>query len=759
MLDKPAGCGFSRALFKNFLTLTVVLCAALLCSPAQALVGGGGPNIVPVFTQNLGGGSSNTALPPPTNSTNVVPFTLGTTITFDPSSTYLPVSPNPNQTYLYAVTWDFGDPSPDLFVEVPVTAPLDPNNPVSLARLLGPVAHTYNPQGIYGPINANTPGGSPANLELGPKLIVTLVVQTSFTVTATATNGSATLTGVTSTTGLAVGGVVTGFGIPPGTIVASFTGNTITMNNPAVIAIPLTATATFGSPILTGIADTTGIAVGGSVTGSGIPPNTTVQAFTTTPPAPPPAETITMSKNAGAPNAAAPGTVGTFTIGATTGQYVITIQQPGTQATSQSTVKIVDANEPPVAVLTNIGSSPTVNGVPLTVTASNSYDPDGYIIYAVIDWGDGVAQLVPQPGAEPGFLVANATAGSNTLTLSSNAITAGITAGGLVSGLGIPPNTFVVSVAPPTITISNNAIATTAAGSFTFSLPANVAAPAFIPLLPNAPITPNTTGFDLPGIPIQHVYSAPGNYIVTLSVIDNGRLIPNKTVVLNPVPPSATIPQPLPFPLLAVPDPSNINAALASIVQFHQTQTTYGTEAIPNHRFDPQLAQAFLTVTVPGSLSTASSQFSVDFKKTSNDKLSLSLQLTSSTPLDTLSASAISLTVGTANGTGVPLAPFTFTTDARASFKSSNVKFSFDPRKQIIKVALTGVNLHDNITGGALNLKSQTVGNGSEDAKVTLVVNNGPPIVIFVRYEYKASAGSKGTGKNGHAILGGNSLR
>jgi hypothetical protein len=306
--------------------------------------------------------------------------------------------------------------------------------------------------------------------------------------------------------------------------------------------------------------------------------------------------------------------------------------------------------------------------------------------------------------------------------------------------------------------MSNNAVSTTV-GSFTFSLPTNVAAPAFIPLLPNAPITPNTTGFDLPGIPIQHVYNAPGNYIVTLTVIDNGRLIPNNTIVPNPAPPSANIPQPLPFPLLAVPDPANPAAALASIIQFHTAKTSYGTEALPNHRFDPLMSQAFLNVTVPGSLSTASSSFSLDFKKASNDKLSLSLQLTAATPLDTLSASAVSLTIGTANGSGAPLPPFTFTTDARARFHSSNVTFSFDPRRQIIKIALTGVTLHDDTTGGALNLKSQTVPNGSEDAKVTLVVNNGPPIVVFVRYQYKAVAGGKGNGRNGHAILGGNSIR
>jgi hypothetical protein len=680
MLDKSAARQSTCALFRNSFTLTLMICSLLFTTSAYALVGGGGNDVVPCFTQNLGGGSSSGALPPPGSATFVVPFSTGTLITFDPSCTYLPVSPNPNQVFLYTTQWDFGDPSPDLSAAV---GPLDPTNPTSLATLLGTVSHAYVNQGVYGVINANTPGGPPGSLELGPKLIVQQFIQTNFTVTATAINGSAVLTGVNSTTGLAIGGTVSGFGIPANTVVASFTANTITMNQKAVVSIPVLATAALGSNVLTlaPTSSTSGIAVGGPVTGPGIPANTTVAAFTPT--------TITLSNNA---TATSPAAGNTFLIGGTTGTYTISVIQPGTQATAQSTVTIQDANRAPVAVLTNIGSAPTVNGVPLTVTASASNDPDGYIIYAAIDWGDGVTQLVKQP-----------------------------------SGPSLP-------------------------------LAANVAAPAFIPLLPNPIMTPNTTGFDLQGIPIQHVYSAPGTYNVTLTVIDNGRLIPNNTVVINPTPPPTNVPQPLPFPLLAVPDPSDPNAALAAIVKFHQDKTTYGTEALPNHRFDPQIAQAFLTVTVPGNLNTASSQFAVDFKKTNNDSLALTLNLTAASPLDTLSASTVSFTVGTANGLGAP-AQFNFTTDARGRFNSSNVKFSFDPRKQIIKITVSKSALHDNVAGGALNLKDQTVPNGSVDAKFTLVVNGGAPIVVFVRYQYKAKAGGKGNGRNGHAILGGNSIR
>ncbi|MGD0091083.1 MAG: chitobiase/beta-hexosaminidase C-terminal domain-containing protein [Planctomycetota bacterium] len=54
-------------------------------------VGGYGPDPVPVFVQNVGGGT------PPV------------IVTFDPSQTYLPVSDNPNQVYEYEAIWNFGD--------------------------------------------------------------------------------------------------------------------------------------------------------------------------------------------------------------------------------------------------------------------------------------------------------------------------------------------------------------------------------------------------------------------------------------------------------------------------------------------------------------------------------------------------------------------------------------------------------------------------------------------------------------------------
>jgi hypothetical protein len=597
MLDKPTGSRGSFSFLGSVLAIAF-LCAIVLPSRSvRAQVGGAGPDLIPCFTQNLGGGSSPTALPAPIPG-NVIPFSpTGTLITFDPSCSYLPVSPDPNQTYLYYVSWDFGDPTPDLFT--PTAVPL-PATPANLAILLQPVSHTYTNEGIYSQANAGTPAGTSNRNMLGPRLTIQIFVQTSIVLNATATQNSALLTGIVSTTGVAAGATVSGVGVPANTTVISFTPTTVTLSNPVTVA--------------------------------------------------------------------------------STGPFTLTVLTPASSNFTTGAVQIVNANLPPIAALQNIGSAPTANGAPLTVTASTSYDPDGYILWAAIDWGDGISELVKQPTATFG---------------------------------------------------------------------ANLQPPAFLSLLPN-PLTPNTNGFDLPGIPIQHLYSSPGTYKVTLSIIDNGRLItnPNTSPVPNPNPPPATLPPAVPFPLPLVPAPNDPLAALASIEAFYVKATGYGAEPDPNHRFDPRLAQDFLFVQVPGSLNAAAGQFTVDFAKANSDKLSVLLQLTSDTAVDTFNSVPVSISIGTKTGTSVPLP--TFTTDAKGSFRSSKINFSFNPKKRIIKLSLLNSSLQT-----ALGLKNQTVANGSVDAKLTITVGANLPIVTFVRFQYKAQSGTKGVGRNGHAIPGG----
>jgi subtilisin-like proprotein convertase family protein len=116
--------------------------------------------------------------------------------------------------------------------------------------------------------------------------------------TGTLTNGSASVTGITSTKGLVAGQAVTGTGIPAGTTIqtvnsatavtlsatatASGVQNLSASSNPIVFgpaSVAFTGTLTNGSASVSGISSTAKLLVGQIVTGTGIPAGTTIQAI------------------------------------------------------------------------------------------------------------------------------------------------------------------------------------------------------------------------------------------------------------------------------------------------------------------------------------------------------------------------------------------------------------------------------------------------------------------------------------------------
>jgi len=118
------------------------------------------------------------------------------------------------------------------------------------------------------------------------------------TFTGTTTAGSNTITSVSSTTGVAVGALAVGTGIPAGTTITAinstvtFTGTTTTGNTSINTTTTFTGTTTTGSNVITSVSSTTGVAVGGLVSGTGIPTGTAITAINST------AGTITLSVNA-----------------------------------------------------------------------------------------------------------------------------------------------------------------------------------------------------------------------------------------------------------------------------------------------------------------------------------------------------------------------------------------------------------------------------------------------------------------------------
>ena len=243
----------------------------------------------------------------------------------------------------------------------------------------------------------------------GSASLTNVSINASFT--AITTSGSPTLTSVSSLTGLAIGQVLTGAGIPANTAIIAISGTTITMSANATAsvstAVTITSSAslavgqllsapvsftgitTSGSPTLTSVSSVTGLAAGQGLTGTGIPANTVISSIVTTAPF-----SITMSASA---------------------NYTITTAEPITSTG-------------PIPLNTTISA---ISGTTITMSAAAN--------------------------ATSAF-TAITTNGSPTLTSVSSA--AGLAVGQVLTGAGIPANTTISSISGTTITMSANATAT-----------------------------------------------------------------------------------------------------------------------------------------------------------------------------------------------------------------------------------------------------------------------------------------------------------
>lgn len=125
--------------------------------------------------------------------------------------------------------------------------------------------------------------GAPASPTVTSKLIAGLYLpaaQSTFTFTANTTNGSAVLTNVSLFKGLAVGQTISGTGIPTGTIITLISAGSITISNAATATNTSTTitvtnyqfycTTTNGSPTLTNVTTVYGIYPGATLTGTGV---------------------------------------------------------------------------------------------------------------------------------------------------------------------------------------------------------------------------------------------------------------------------------------------------------------------------------------------------------------------------------------------------------------------------------------------------------------------------------------------------------
>lgn len=305
----------------------------------------------------------------------------------------------------------------------------------------------------------------------------------------------------------------------------------------------------------------------------------------------------------------------------------------GPQAFTTGQVHVASANFPPTANLVAI-SSPATGALPyeLQVNPSTTFDEDGFVMWAAIDWGDGTAENVrPTPPA-------------------------------------------------------------------------------------------------IPNVPMRHVYTSPGIYRVTLSVVDNGRV---KLGVALP----------------SVPDPRDPQAALAAITIVQQTAAVQDASLL-NPKYNPQLSQNYILVQIPGNMVVLKGQFLVDFRRSGEDRFDCVLQ--SHLFADNLANASVVFTLG---GGAAPVTLPAFKTDARGRYQNSATGFLFDfnARKQLLRIKFTHAQLRT-----AFGLLNSTAVNTNVDVPIKVVINNALMLGATARFTYNATAGSKGIGKNARSYPNGN---
>ena len=244
----------------------------------------------------------------------------------------------------------------------------------------------------------------------------------SSSITGFLTSGSTSITSASSISGVIFGQAISGPGIPAGTTVVSTSGtNIIIMSNAATAtsAITVFGQITAGSSSITSALSLTGVTNGALITGTGIPPGTTVASST--------GNTIVMSNFATATNLTAPSIVTTSTGIVTTGSTTLTAVSSLAGVTNG--LLISGGGIPSgVTVVSSSGTTIVMSSAANGTTTATSVTPTGIV-----------------------------TSGSAMITGVSSL--SGVLNNQSISGVGIPSGTVVVSSGGTSIFMSNAATA------------------------------------------------------------------------------------------------------------------------------------------------------------------------------------------------------------------------------------------------------------------------------------------------------------
>jgi len=297
-----------------------------------------------------------------------------------------------------------------------------------------------------------TGSGLPAGVSVAA---VSPASNATFTAISNKTTTPTILTGVSSVAGLLPGQPITGTGIPALTIITAVGTNTVTMSNAATVSsvVAPTGLVAQGSNIVTSVSSTSGVVVGASISGTGIPTGATVTALSSS------NFTITFS---GSPATATSTATATPTGALVNGSPIISYLSSVTNLNAGQTITgtgipngttILSVNSSALTLVMSANATATTN-----ITTGAAATPAGIltagnnVIVSVANTTNVAAgQAIIGANIPAGTIVSAVTASAGTITISNPATGSSV----------------VTTVATPTVTVTASSPILTAVSSFT----------------------------------------------------------------------------------------------------------------------------------------------------------------------------------------------------------------------------------------------------------------------------------------------------
>jgi len=297
-----------------------------------------------------------------------------------------------------------------------------------------------------------TGSGLPAGVSVAA---VSPASNATFTAISNKTTTPTILTGVSSVAGLLPGQPITGTGIPALTIITAVGTNTVTMSNAATVSsvVAPTGLVAQGSNIVTSVSSTSGVVVGASISGTGIPTGATVTALSSS------NFTITFS---GSPATATSTATATPTGALVNGSPIISYLSSVTNLNAGQTITgtgipsgttILSVNSSALTLVMSANATATTN-----ITTGAAATPAGIltagnnVIVSVANTTNvAVGQAIIGANIPAGTIVSAVTASAGTITISNPATGSSV----------------VTTVATPTVTVTASSPILTAVSSFT----------------------------------------------------------------------------------------------------------------------------------------------------------------------------------------------------------------------------------------------------------------------------------------------------